>query len=128
MVNGRDAGAAAESAEGIKGAVAHPGSPSDADTAEALIERCISEFGRIDILVNCAGTAGLASESILSVTSEQFHDLIDAHLGTTFETCRAAAPTMVEQGGGAMSTPARSHSSATMAARAIRRVRAGSTA
>ena len=52
--------------------------------------------------MNCAGTAGLASESILSVTSAQFHDLIDGHLVTTFETCRAAAPKMVAQGGGAI--------------------------
>ena len=70
--------------------------------ADALIYRCTTEFGRIDILVNCAGTAGLASESILEVTSAQFHDLIDAHLVTTFETCRAAAPKMVAQGGGAI--------------------------
>ena len=60
------------------------------------------EFGRIDVLVNCAGTAGLASESILKVTSAQFRDLIDAHLGTVFETCRAAAPKMVAQGGGSI--------------------------
>lgn len=62
----------------------------------------MSEFGAIDILVNCAGTAGLASESILRVTSAQFRDLVDAHLGTTFETCRAAAPKMVAQGRGSI--------------------------
>jgi NAD(P)-dependent dehydrogenase (short-subunit alcohol dehydrogenase family) len=28
--------------------------------------------------------------------------LVEAHLGTTFETCRAAAPKMVAQGGGAI--------------------------
>jgi NAD(P)-dependent dehydrogenase (short-subunit alcohol dehydrogenase family) len=67
-----------------------------------LIDACVQEFGRIDILVNCAGTAGLASESILNVTSQQFRDLVDAHLGTTFETCRSAAPKMVEQGGGSI--------------------------
>ncbi len=70
--------------------------------ADALIGRCTSEFGRIDILVNCAGTAGLASESILDVTSAQFHELLDGHLVTTFETCRAAAPRMAEQGAGAI--------------------------
>jgi NAD(P)-dependent dehydrogenase (short-subunit alcohol dehydrogenase family) len=70
--------------------------------ADALIDRCIEEFGRIDILVNCAGTAGLATESILEVTSAQFRELLDGHLVTTFETCRAAAPKMVEQGGGAI--------------------------
>lgn len=102
VVNGRDADAAADAAARIDGAVAHPGSPADPAVAEALIDTCTSEFGRIDILVNCAGTAGLASESILEVTSAQFRDLIDAHLLTTFETCRAAAPRMVAQGGGSI--------------------------
>ncbi|WP_082943705.1 SDR family NAD(P)-dependent oxidoreductase [Mycobacterium sp. 1274761.0] len=102
VVNGRDGTVAAEAASRIDGAVAHPGSPADPATADAVIERCISEFGRIDILVNCAGTPGLAAESILSVTSELFRDLLDAHLVTTFETCRAAAPKMVNQGGGAI--------------------------
>jgi NAD(P)-dependent dehydrogenase (short-subunit alcohol dehydrogenase family) len=102
IVNGRDAAAATEAAQRIPGAIAHPGSPADPLVANALIDRCIQEFGRIDVLVNCAGTAGLASESILNVTSAQFHDLIDAHLGTTFETCRAAAPKMVEQRSGSI--------------------------
>jgi NAD(P)-dependent dehydrogenase (short-subunit alcohol dehydrogenase family) len=102
VVNGRDADAAAEAASRIEGAVAYAGSPADPATADALIGSCIAEFGRIDILVNCAGTAGLASESILEVSSEQFRDLIHAHLVTTFETCRAAAPRMVAQGAGAI--------------------------
>jgi NAD(P)-dependent dehydrogenase (short-subunit alcohol dehydrogenase family) len=102
VVNGRDAEAAAEAARCITGAVAHPGSPADPAVANALIDTCIQEFGRIDILVNCAGTAGLASESILKVTTAQFRELIDAHLGTVFETCRVAAPQMVAQGGGSI--------------------------
>ena len=102
VINGRDPDAASAAADRIDGAVAHPGSPADPEIADALIDRCTSEFGRIDILVNCAGTAGLAGESILNVTSGQFHDLLDAHLVTTFETCRAAAPKMVEQGSGSI--------------------------
>ncbi|MGV0790261.1 SDR family NAD(P)-dependent oxidoreductase [Mycolicibacterium sp. XJ1819] len=102
VINGRDAEAATQAAERIDGAVAHPGSPSNPGVADALIDRCTSEFGRIDILINCAGKPGLASESILEVTSELFHDLLDSHLLTTFETCRAAAPKMVAQGGGAI--------------------------
>lgn len=101
VVNGRDADTATEAAHRI-GGVAFAGAPSDPVVADALIDRCVSEFGRIDILVNCAGTAGLASESILEVTSAQFRELVDAHLVTTFETCRAAAPKMVAQGGGAI--------------------------
>jgi NAD(P)-dependent dehydrogenase (short-subunit alcohol dehydrogenase family) len=101
VVNGRDADAVEAAAQRVSG-VAHAGSPSDPTVADALIDRCIREFGRIDILVNCAGTAGLAAESILSVTSAQFRDLVDAHLGTVFETCRAAASRMVAQGGGSI--------------------------
>jgi NAD(P)-dependent dehydrogenase (short-subunit alcohol dehydrogenase family) len=104
VVNGRDADAAGAAAQRIPGAVAYAGSPAEPAVAEALINTCIQEFGRIDVLVNCAGTAGLATESIFNITSAQFHDLLDAHLGTTFETCRAAAPHMVAQGGGSIIT------------------------
>jgi NAD(P)-dependent dehydrogenase (short-subunit alcohol dehydrogenase family) len=101
VVNGRDVAAVNIAAQRIKG-VGFAGSPADPDVADALIETCVSEFGGIDILVNCAGTAGLAAESILKVTSAQFRELIDAHLGTTFETCRAAAPRMVAAGSGSI--------------------------
>jgi NAD(P)-dependent dehydrogenase (short-subunit alcohol dehydrogenase family) len=57
VVNGRDAEAATAAAQRITGAVAFPGSPADPEIADALIDRCIQEFGQIDILVNCAGTA-----------------------------------------------------------------------
>jgi NAD(P)-dependent dehydrogenase (short-subunit alcohol dehydrogenase family) len=84
------------------GAVGFPGSPADPAVADALIDSCVGEFGRVDILVNCAGTPEPAGSSILTITSAQFHQLLDAHLSTTFETCRAAAAKMVAQGGGAI--------------------------
>ena len=102
VVNSRDPDAVSQAAQRIPNAVGMAGSPADPATADALIDHCVGEFGRIDILVNCAGTPGLARESILNVTSELFRDLLDAHLLTTFETCRAAAPKMVAQGGGAI--------------------------
>jgi len=102
IVNGRDADAAVQAAQRIPRAVALAGSPAEPAVADALIDACVGEFGRIDVLVNCAGTAGLAGESILNVTSAQFRELIDAHLGTTFETCRAAAQKMVRHGGGSI--------------------------
>lgn len=102
VVNGRAPDAVSEAAQRIPNAVGIAGSPAEPELADALIDKCVDEFGRIDILVNCAGTAGLAAESILNVTSAQFRDLLDAHLGTVFETCRAAAPRMVAQGGGSI--------------------------
>lgn len=102
VVNGRDGTAASQAAERIPRAVGCPGSPADPAVADALIEECVREFGRIDILVNCAGTAEPVGSSILNITSAQFQELMDTHLGTVFQTCRAAAPQMVRQGSGAI--------------------------
>jgi NAD(P)-dependent dehydrogenase (short-subunit alcohol dehydrogenase family) len=106
VVNGRHADAAQATVDGIAAsggrAVAHPGSPSDQPAAESLVDRCIDEFGGIHILVNCAGIAEPPGSSILDISPGQFADLLDAHLGTVFATCRAAAPKMVAQGGGSI--------------------------
>jgi NAD(P)-dependent dehydrogenase (short-subunit alcohol dehydrogenase family) len=106
VVNGRDADAAAEAASAICGAggraVAHPGSPADEAVAHSLVEACVAEYGRIDILINCAGAPEPPRSSILNITTADFRDLMDAHLGTVFQTCRAAAPKMVDQGAGAI--------------------------
>ena len=106
VVNGRDADAAWSTAERIVAAggraVAHPGSPSEQHAAESLVDRCIDQFGGIDVLVNCAGKPEPPGSSILDITSAQFADLLDAHLGTVFATCRAAAPRMVAQGNGSI--------------------------
>jgi NAD(P)-dependent dehydrogenase (short-subunit alcohol dehydrogenase family) len=103
VVNGRDACAVDQAVARIgNGAIGFPGSPADPAIADALIDSCVAEFGGIDILVNCAGAAEPAGSSILNVTSTQFRDLLDAHLGTTFEACRAAAPKMVARASGAI--------------------------
>lgn len=101
VVNGRGPDAVSEAAQRVSG-IGYPGSPSDPRVADGLVDACVSEFGSIDILINCAGTAEPAGSSILNITSAQFHDLLDAHLGTAFEIARAAAPHMVKQGGGAI--------------------------
>lgn len=103
VVNGRDPDAVANAVDRIgTSAIGAAGSPADPAVADGLIDRCIVEFGGIHALVNCAGTAEPAGSSILTVTSGQFRELLDAHLMTAFETCRAAAPKMVAQGGGAI--------------------------
>jgi NAD(P)-dependent dehydrogenase (short-subunit alcohol dehydrogenase family) len=106
VINGRDAEAAHSTAEAITAAggraIDHPGSPSDQQTAESLVDNCIDEFGGIHILINCAGIAEPAGSSILDISAAQFAELMDAHLGTVFATCRAAAPKMIAQGGGSI--------------------------
>lgn len=106
VVNGRDGSAAQATAQTITAmggrAVAHAGSPPDQATAETLMDRCVDEFGAINILVNCAGIAEPPGSSILDISPAEFHALLDAHLDTVFATCRAAAPRMVAQGGGSI--------------------------
>jgi NAD(P)-dependent dehydrogenase (short-subunit alcohol dehydrogenase family) len=106
VVNGRDADAVQATVRDITGAggraVARAGSPAEQRAAESLVDSCIAEFGRIDILINCAGIAEPPGSSILDITPSQFTELLDAHLGTVFATCRAAAPRMVAQGGGSI--------------------------
>ena len=106
VVNGRDADAVDATVDAITGAggraVPHAGSAADEAVADQLIALCESHFGAIDALVNCAGTAEPPGSSILTVSAEQFRDLIDVHLGTVFATCRAAAPKMVARGRGAI--------------------------
>lgn len=106
VVNGRDAAAIEETVATVNKAggraVAHAGSADDDSVADDLIRLCEKEFGAVDALVNCAGAAEPRGSSILDVTTEQFRELIDIHLGTVFATCRAAAPKMVARGRGAI--------------------------
>lgn len=78
------------------------GNACDAETAGVLVDRCVSEYGHIDILINCAGIGEPPHSSILNTTSAEFRELLDVHLHTVFETCRVAAPRMVAQGSGAI--------------------------
>ena len=52
-------------------------------------------YGRIDVLVNCAG---LSLSALLTETSdEQWRRIIDVNLSGTFYMCRAALPSMISR-------------------------------
>jgi NAD(P)-dependent dehydrogenase (short-subunit alcohol dehydrogenase family) len=132
VVNGREPDAASLAADAITAhggrAIAHAGSPSNDAAADALIDACVQTYGRIDILVNCAGILEPRKRSILEITSADFNAVLEAHLGTVFHACRAAAPVMVEQGGGSIVNTSRWPFSATSAAPGIQRARVRSIA
>lgn len=106
VVNGRNEAGVKRTVESLTlaghRAVGVPGSAADEHTATELVATCERTFGAIDILVNCAGIAEPAESSILDVTARQWRDLLDSHLTTTFNTCRAAAPAMVARGRGSI--------------------------
>ena len=106
VVNGRDADAVGETLAAIteSGGRATPviGAADDERVATGLIVECMSTFGRLDTLINCAGIAEPSGSSILTISPAEFERLIAAHLGTTFHTCRVAARVMASQGHGSI--------------------------
>jgi NAD(P)-dependent dehydrogenase (short-subunit alcohol dehydrogenase family) len=69
------------------------GDPAD---VEALADRAVEEFGRIDVWVNNA--ARLMVKPFLEVTDEDWHGLLAANLHGYFYGCRAAARRMAADG------------------------------
>ena len=70
------------------------------DQVEAMVERSLSEFGRLDVLVCCAGV--IRDNLLFKMTDEDWDLVIDTHLKGTFLCARAAQKTMVERKYGKM--------------------------
>jgi 3-oxoacyl-[acyl-carrier protein] reductase len=106
VVNGRDVDAVNDTAAAITTAggraTAVVGPADDENIARARVDECVSTFGRLDTIVNCAGIAEPPGSSILNISPDDFQRLIGAHLGTVFQTSRAAARVMAPQGHGAI--------------------------
>jgi 3-oxoacyl-[acyl-carrier protein] reductase len=88
-------------------AVASCETVTDFHAAQKIIETCIQSFGRIDILVNCAGGAGVAGtgrpEKLVPFwesSEEAWDGSIALNLKGTFNTCRHALSHMVQQNWG----------------------------
>jgi len=68
------------------------------EAAQALVDRAVAEFGRLDVLVANAGI--LRDTTLWKMTDEQFDAVITTHLRGTFTCTRAAAVRLREQGEG----------------------------
>ncbi|WP_406865301.1 3-oxoacyl-ACP reductase [Streptomyces sp. HUAS MG47] len=96
---GRDGSGAAsaapaeEVAEEIRAAggraVAHLGDVADFETARGLVDLAVSEYGKLDVLVNNAGI--LRDRMVFSMTEEEWDSVIRVHLKGHFNTTHFAA-------------------------------------
>lgn len=86
--------AASARGAGVK-AITLPGDVTRADDMVALTRQAVAEFGRLDILVTCAGIDG---PGLLAEQDEPaWMRVIDINLGGTYRAVRAALPQMMAQ-------------------------------
>jgi NAD(P)-dependent dehydrogenase (short-subunit alcohol dehydrogenase family) len=80
--------------------VGHSGDMSNTDDVERCVTNAVADFGRIDILVTCAGSSpgGLLEE----LTDEQWMQSLSLKFMGYVRTVRAVVPRMVEAGGGSV--------------------------
>lgn len=94
------AGAEALAAELGAGAIGIGGDVSKVDDAKAAVAAAIKAFGRLDIVVNNAGTSH-RNKSLLEVTEDEFDRVFAVNVKSIYAFAMAAVPAMEAVGGGA---------------------------
>jgi NAD(P)-dependent dehydrogenase (short-subunit alcohol dehydrogenase family) len=80
-------------------AIADGNSVASWEGAQAMVERAVNAFGRIDAVVNNAGN--LRDALFHKMTEEEFDAVVNVHLKGSFNVSRAAAPHFKQQNSGA---------------------------
>src|SRR5262249_4215321 len=76
-------------------AVPNADSVADWDGARRIVETAIERFGRIDVLVTCAGI--IRDRMVFNMREEGWDAVLAVHLKGTFNCVRHASPHMREQ-------------------------------
>ena len=79
-------------------AIAFDADVTDADAVQAMVDGALTAFGRIDVLVNCAGI--IQEKPFLQTTLADWRHMLATDLDAVFLLCRAVLPGMVAQGSG----------------------------
>jgi NAD(P)-dependent dehydrogenase (short-subunit alcohol dehydrogenase family) len=79
-------------------ALRQPSDVHDRASLERLLAAALEAFGKVDILVNCAGKTGRVPS--LDMTEAQWADLMETNLTGTLRACQVFGRHMVERGYG----------------------------
>lgn len=70
----------------------------DTGQVREVVDRALTEFGQIDILIANAGI--VAPVPLVDITDDQWNDMVDTDLAGVFKSIRAVAPHMIERRSG----------------------------
>lgn len=74
---------------------------SDENSTAELAKGAVNEFGRIDVLVNCAAIIStIKMKPFLEIPKDEWDRIIAVNLGGVFLCCKAVVPQMQKQGWG----------------------------
>ncbi len=65
---------------------------------EALLEACLAAFGKVDILINCAGK--IKRTPTLTMDEVEWRDILETNLTGTLRACQVFGNSMLKQGYG----------------------------
>lgn len=82
------------------GGVGHTGSNQSNDDLQSLVDKAMSRWGRIDVLVNSAGHG--PRDDILALSDDDWHRGLDVYMLNVVRATRIVAPVMVAQKQGAI--------------------------
>jgi NAD(P)-dependent dehydrogenase (short-subunit alcohol dehydrogenase family) len=72
---------------------------SQKDDAEKMVQQAVKVFGKIDILVNCAGV-WIPGQTLIECSEENWDRVIDTNLKGTYLCCQAVGKIMIGQKSG----------------------------
>ncbi len=81
----------------LDGAIAIRADVSDAQAVDAMVAEAVERMGRLDVLVNNAGAAGMGAPD--EIDDETWRRIVGINLDGTFHCCRAAIPHLEAAGG-----------------------------
>lgn len=88
--------AAAEEVEALgRESLAMPADVTDSDSLHALLHAVLKKFGKIEILVNCAGRT--KRTPTLEVAADEWNCILETNLSGTLRACQVFGRHMIEQ-------------------------------
>jgi 3-oxoacyl-[acyl-carrier protein] reductase len=79
-------------------AISVVGDSREEETAQRTVESALSNFGKLDILINCVGMGYY--KNIVDTSPAEYDEMMDTNVRTTFLFTHFAVPHMIKQGSG----------------------------